>query len=60
MLNFLLEAMLELYDNVEVLTFPQNDEQIIGQDVRKNEYLTDKTTLMAKLADKLADILVFA
>ena len=56
MLNFLLEAMLELYDNVEVLTFPQNDEQIIGQDVRKNEYLTDKTTLMAKLAD----ILVFA
>ena len=50
-----MQAMLELYDNPEELTFPQGDDRINGQDVRQNGKLADKSALMANLADKLSD-----
>ena len=57
------KAMLELYDNPEELTFPEEEmsDKVSGnkENVRQNNELSDKTKISGKLSDKLSDIVVW-
>ena len=55
--------MLELYDNPEELTFPEEEmsDKVSEnkENVRQNNELSDKTKISGKLSDKLSDIVVW-
>ena len=57
------KAMLELYDNPEELTFPEEEmsDKVSEnkENVRQNNELSDKTKISGKLSDKLSDIVVW-